>query len=96
MDWEAVATQAVAQHAERARQLRGRWRPLALFRHWRDHHRSVRLETSPEPGYHVHASDWPIVASDSAASPEQTLESLRGLSNYYDAAMATLGRGDGS
>jgi hypothetical protein len=103
MDWESVASDAVARHvtardaAEAGR--RGRVRRLRLQLRAKFARRNLeggmtagRHPRARAPGYYVGSSDWPISRSDRDASPEQVMAALQGLSLYYGAAMRTLGQ----
>jgi len=89
MDWEAAAERAVAQRAAKA-SATGNRAIIVRLRAWSKRRKEARSFTAPEPGYYVHSSDWPITRSDQDVPPEKTMQSLRGLSNYYGAAIATL------
>jgi hypothetical protein len=100
MNWELAATQAVdryvtaqeaagAEHSSPGQRLWTRLR--ASLR--REGPGAVEAKAAPEqraPGYYVDYSDWPIARSADDSSPEQAIAALRGLSDYYGAAMESL------
>jgi hypothetical protein len=89
MSWDTIAAQAVAQYTAKEPTNSG-WRLIRRWRALRKRKQATDTSGATEPGYYVRSSDWPISRSDKDASPDETMQSLRGLSDYYETAMATL------
>jgi hypothetical protein len=100
MDWELVASEAVARYTtarhaaeEQSESRVGRWLRAKFLRKSQRGCAAVPRETGVRaPGYYVDSSDWPTRRFKGDASAEQAMQALHGLSDYYAAAMVTLRR----